>query len=133
MDRRHLIAAGVAAMLAAALSGCTPYRSNTGRATAYSPAGATTADVLADAVFSTLERREIRDYYRGNLPPGLQRQLARNGRLPPGLQKRALPPDLIARLPQRDSRLDRVLVGADVLLVEIATGVILDIIQDVDR
>lgn len=134
MNRRHLIAAGAAA-LTIALPGC-----------AYRPAGATErertrAGPLADAVFTALERQIIRDYYRRNLPPGLarrdtlppglQRQLVRNGRLPPGLEMRALPPDLLARLPSRDRRYERVIVGNDVLLILVATGIILDIIHDV--
>lgn len=143
MNRRRLIAVGGAAALAAALPGCTPYRPIAGGGTGYPRTGTTAAGVLADAVFTALERQIIRDYYRSNLPPGLarrdslppglRRQLARNGRLPPGLEKRALPPDLIARLPSRDRRYDRVLVGTDVLLILIATGVILDIIEDIDR
>ena len=144
MNRRHLIAAGAVATLSAALPGCTPYRPVAGGGTAYSSTGTATAGVVADAVFTALERQIIRDYYRNNyrnnlppglarrdtLPPGLQRQLVRNGRLPPGLEKRALPPDLVSRLPTRDRRYDLVQVGADVLLILAATGVILDIIED---
>lgn len=146
MNRRHLITVGAAAALAAALSACTPYRPIAGGGTTYprtgTTGGTTTARVLADAVFTSLERQIIRDYYRNSglppglarrdsLPPGLQRQLVRNGRLPPGLERRALPPDLRARLPSRDPRYDMVQVGTDVLLILIATGVILDIIDDV--
>jgi hypothetical protein len=141
MNRRHLITAGGAAALAAALSACTPYRPIAGGGTTYPSSGTTTAGVLADAVFTSLDRQIIRDYYRNSglppglarrdsLPPGLQRQLVRNGRLPPGLEKRALPPDLRARLPSRDRRYDMVQVGTDVLLILIATGVILDIIEN---
>ncbi len=68
---------------------------------------------------------------RKELPPGLQRQLERNGTLPPGLQKKALPSDLQTRLPREHRGYERVIVDTDVLLVEIATGVIRDVIQDV--
>jgi Ni/Co efflux regulator RcnB len=68
---------------------------------------------------------------RKELPPGLQRQLERNGTLPPGLQKKALPSDLQTRLPREQRGYERVIVDTDVLLVETATGVIRDIIQDV--
>lgn len=66
-----------------------------------------------------------------NLPPGLERQLQKNGTLPPGLARRDLPPDLASRLPSTPSDLERIIVDTNVLLVEKATGVILDIIRDV--
>lgn len=65
------------------------------------------------------------------LPPGLERQYQRNGTLPPGLQKRQLPDDLARALPRRRGDYDRVIVGNDVLLIQTATGVILDIIEGV--
>jgi len=68
---------------------------------------------------------------RKELPPGLQRHLERNGTLPPGLQKKALPSDLQTRLPAEHRGYERVIVDTDVLLVETATGIIRDIIQDV--
>jgi len=68
---------------------------------------------------------------RKELPTGLQRHLERNGTLPPGLQKKALPSDLQTRLPAERRGYERVIVDTDVLLVETATGVIRDIIQDV--
>lgn len=63
------------------------------------------------------------------LPPGLAKQLARNGTLPPGLAKRGLPSGLAAALPKPKRGRQRVIVGNDVLLVEIATGLILDILR----
>ena len=136
MNRRQLIAGGVA-VSTAALAACTAYSPVVGGTTGPAPG---TAGIITDAVFTALERQIIRDYYRTNLPPGLarretlppglRRQLARNGRLPPGLERHALPPDLKARLPRRDDRYDLVRIGTDVLLILIATGVILDIIED---
>lgn len=69
---------------------------------------------------------------RDELPPGLEKQLERNGKLPPGLEKRSLPRDLETRLRRRE-RAERVIVGSDVLLVQRATGVILDILRNVVR
>lgn len=69
----------------------------------------------------------------GDLPPGLQKQLERTGRLPPGLEKRRLPDDLEAALPPLEDGTDRHVVGRDVVLIETATGVILDILRDVVR
>ncbi len=66
-----------------------------------------------------------------SLPPGLQKQLDKNGALPPGLQKKALPSGLQSRLPPAPKGYERVIVDANVLLVESATGVVRDVIRDV--
>ena len=68
---------------------------------------------------------------KDSLPPGLARQLERNGTLSPGLAKRDLPTDLEAKLPQAEAGLERVIVDNDVVLIEQATGRILDILKDV--
>jgi hypothetical protein len=68
---------------------------------------------------------------RDVLPPGLQMQLEKNGTLPPGLAKRDLPGDLERRLPLRIDGHQRVIVDRDVILVETATGIILDILRGV--
>jgi len=47
-----------------------------------------------EIVFGTQEARIIREYYAPryqNLPPGLQKKLARTGQLPPGWQKKFEP------------------------------------------
>lgn len=68
---------------------------------------------------------------RDDLPPGLERQVQRNGTLPPGLQKRQLPDDLARALPRRDGQYERVIAGNDVLLIAVATGIIVDILEGV--
>lgn len=68
---------------------------------------------------------------REKLPPGLERQLVKNGTLPPGISKRALPPGLDSRLGSIPTGTERVIVGGDVALIDIATGVIIDILKDV--
>lgn len=67
---------------------------------------------------------------RDRLPPGLEKQLVRKGHLPPGLEKRSLPNDLIARLPAPSKGTHRYIAGTDVLLVDTATNIVLDIIRD---
>ncbi len=67
----------------------------------------------------------------GELPPGLQKHLEKHGTLPPGLAKKKLPPGLSKRLGLAGSGLERLIVDNDVLLVESATGVVLDIIKDI--
>lgn len=113
---------------------------------------------IADIVFSELEKRIIEDFFHQNspqtkskgksknkkskkglpsglakresLPPGLQKQLQKNGTLPPGLQKRQLPLNLTDQLPIRPEDFERIIVGADVLLIERSTNLIYDILKD---
>ncbi len=68
---------------------------------------------------------------KDKLPPGLAKQLERNGTLPPGLAKRNLPDDLKAELPDPVEGLERTIVDNAVVLVEKATGRIVDILKDV--
>lgn len=101
--------------------------------------------------FSEAERRIIEQYYGrgnqskpkglppglakrgGNLPPGLQKQLARNGQLPPGLQKRMepLPLELSRQLPPLPEHWERVIIERNVILLDRRTNRILDIIEGV--
>ncbi len=110
--------------------------------------GDVTTDRLLGAVISAVERALIGDYInkakasgrglppglakRQHLPPGLQKHIERTGRLPPGLEKRRLPGDLRALLPFHKGRDYRV-VGNDIVLIEIATNFILDVMKDVLR
>jgi Ni/Co efflux regulator RcnB len=111
------------------------------------------AQSAAQILFSDLERRMIMDYYArqaasqagggqgqgrgrghgGGLPPGIQRRLDRGGTLPPGLARKALPPGLAGQLPAPPNGYIRQVVGSDVVLVAIATGVIMDIIRGIAR
>jgi hypothetical protein len=86
-------------------------------------------------VFSTQERDTIHQYFERNsygaqtLPPGIAKNLARGKPLPPGIAKKQLPGDLLSNLPRRTGY-DYVLAGSDVLLVEVATHVVTDILRD---
>jgi hypothetical protein len=93
--------------------------------------------------FRTDEIRMIHDYYhpasglppglakRSDLPPGLEKQLRRNGTLPPGLQKKLapFPAELERRLPPPPPSCRRVVLGQWGLLIADATNTILDIID----
>jgi hypothetical protein len=68
---------------------------------------------------------------KDKLPPGLAKQLERNGTLPPGLAKRDLPSELESELPDPVEGLERTIVDNAVVLVEKATGKIVDILKDV--
>ncbi|MCR6631364.1 MAG: RcnB family protein [Magnetospirillum sp.] len=92
---------------------------------------------LGDIIISAAERALIQQYYQdhpvmvADLPPGIRKKVARGKPLPPGIAKR-FPGDLRAQLPARPGYEYRV-VGADVLLVQIATGVIVDLVRDILR
>ncbi len=110
--------------------------------------GGAATDRLLGTVISAVERALIGDYVRKakasgrglppglaqrqHLPPGLQKHIERTGRLPPGLEKRRLPGDLRALLPVRSGQDYRV-VGNDIVLIETATELILDVMKDVLR
>jgi hypothetical protein len=77
-----------------------------GRRAEGAPAAREEPKVQADVriVFSSGERQIIREHYQPryrNLPPGLQKKLARTGTLPPGWQKKMepFPVELERRLP----------------------------------
>ncbi len=68
---------------------------------------------------------------KDSLPPGLAKQLERNGTLPPGLAKRDLPAELERELPTLQEGRRRIIVDDDVVLIETVTETILDILFDV--
>jgi hypothetical protein len=94
---------------------------------------------LGSVFIDAAARAIIRDYAQShpgmiggdNLPPGIRKKLARGKPLPPGIAKK-MPGGLHAQLPMRPGY-DYRRVGADVLLVEVATGVIVDVVKDILR
>lgn len=67
----------------------------------------------------------------GGLPPGLEKHLERNGQLPPGLAGRDLPAGLSGQLPPLRQGTRRIVVDRDVVLIDIATNVVIDVLIDV--
>ena len=65
-----------------------------------------------------------------DLPPGIAKNLQRGKPLPPGIAKRDLPSGLESSLPAKHDGYETIIVGDDVVLVEIDTGKIADIITD---
>lgn len=65
------------------------------------------------------------------LPPGIAMNLQRGKPLPPGIAKQQLPDSLLRQLPPVPRGYERVIVDEKVLLVEIATQVIRDVLTDV--
>lgn len=64
------------------------------------------------------------------LPPGIAMNLERGKALPPGIAKQALPSGLVAKLPPPPKGYERIEVAGKILLVEVATQVIRDVLED---
>ena len=116
---------------------------------------------VLEAVFDAVEKETIGEYYKNEreendkdkkaknkskdkskslppglakketFPPGLAKRIEVKGELPPGIQKRDLPEDLLDRLPPAKEGTKRVVADGDVVLIEEATGVVLDVLRDV--
>lgn len=96
-----------------------------------------------EIVFEALERQIIAEYSRQHgsgkpagkkakgLPPGIAKNLERGKTLPAGIARRQLPAALQAKLPAAPAGHERVIVNGRVLLVDIATGVIRDKLDDI--
>src|SRR6266852_4461643 len=85
-----------------------------------------------DAQFYKGHDREVIGWYdehRGQLPPGLEKQLVRRGTLPPGLQKRLqpCPEELERRLPPPPPDCAHVVIGGHLVLLNRRTNIIVDI------
>jgi len=99
-------------------------------------------------IFGGAEIRIIKDWFaspsnlRGlppgiakkeSLPPGLEKQLRRNGSLPPGLQKKIqpLPQALEVRLPRLPDGQRRVVISGTIILLDSKRNLILDALANV--
>lgn len=128
MFKRILIAPVLAGLLAAAAPG-------------------SASEIGIGVVFSDNEAKIIRAWYRDHaaeqdhgqdhkgkshksLPPGIAKNLQRGKPLPPGIAKQALPSRLDALLPPCPRGYERIELAGKVLLVEIATQVIRDVLED---
>ena len=100
------------------------------------------AERVATAAFTAAEKSVIEEFFgrpattdeeSGEAKEAKEAKSGKGGKskLPPGLAKRDLPADLTRRLPKRDDGTERVIVDSDVVLVEAATGVVLDILRGV--
>jgi hypothetical protein len=94
-------------------------------------------------VFSDRDRAIIRDYYRrdyrglppglakkGKIPPGHAFKLQRQQAIPPGVTWEYLPVDVERRLSRLPDGYVRVVIGADVAILQTRTRVVLDVIED---
>ena len=131
----------ISAIVSVALSGCvTSGGPGPAPRAAASPRNA--AVVASASVRVTLSAQQsalVRPYLegstgrgrRGALPPGIARNLARGKSLPPGIAKSYLPAQIVAQLPRLPTGLDYVVVAGKLLLVEVATAAIHDVLMDI--
>lgn len=136
-------AMGLSLIATMAVSGCALHAVTSGQVGVSDAGGARNsrpAYVAVAAQFSERDRNLIRNYYRDarkNTAP----DLARRERRPPGLvkrralasgvQTRSLPATLEAQLSALPGGYTRVVVNADVAIIERATRVVIDVVYDV--
>jgi hypothetical protein len=63
------------------------------------------------------------------LPPGIAKKLERGGELPPGIAKKRLPDDLETRLPPVRAGYERAEIDGEIVLIEIASQQIADVLR----
>ena len=88
-------------------------------------------DEYRDYSYDKKKKKNKNKSKKKGLPPGIAKKLERGGTLPPGIAKRYLPDDLKRRLPEPPDGYEHIIVGSDVVSVEIDTGEIADIITRV--
>ena len=106
-----------------------------------------TEDINARVAFHEKDREAIIGYYsqknksksmppglakKDTPPPGLQKHIVKHGELPPGLQGRSLPYELEKKLTPLPEGFVRLKVGADVVLMDEKTRIVVDVISDLD-
>lgn len=104
------------------------------------------AELSISVVFTKGEVSIIADWYLGHggpaahgngrkkskgLPPGIAKNLARGKPLPPGIAKQYLPQGLLDLLPRPPHGFERIIVDGILMLVEIKTHMIHDILEDI--
>ncbi len=114
-------------------------RSGRGRGRGGNEGGGASIEFTAEVSFSIGDRAQIQAYYSSNpnpgleaLPPGIRKKLGRGKPMPPGIAKR-FPPDALRSSLSIPHRYEVIEVGWDVFLVEVATGIIHDVLMDVIR
>lgn len=117
-----------------------PGKGHSGKEHAESPHGghgggaASDGGALVEVSIGTSDARRIalQHGYTGyaDLPPGIRKNLARGKPLPPGIAKKAVPGPMLQGLPRYEGYEWQV-CGSDLVLVQIATAVIADVLAGV--
>ena len=136
--KRHAVAAALVLPIVL-LSSTDAEAQGRGRGRGNREATSPTPTVTAEITISLGDRARIRAFYASQprpgveaLPPGIRRNLERGKALPPGIAKRSPPQNLQSTLTVPDA-FEIIEVGLDVLLVEVATGIIHDVLMDIIR
>jgi len=140
--RRMLIATLAAAMAAAPVLADPPEGKGKGKDKhnkhqETSESSSTTATLVTAGITAAIARQYALDSgvrmggYKP-LPPGIQKNLARGKPLPPGIAKKAAPSAMLGRLPKHPGY-EWQMAGTDLILVQIGTAIIADVLKDVFR
>lgn len=97
-------------------------------------------DRAIERILTATEKERIREYFDDEdnhvgakgLPPGIAKNLKRGKPLPPGIAKRGVPEDLERQLITREG-IKPIIAGDSVVLEDLATGILIDILRDVVR
>lgn len=125
--------------LGLALSGCSSYgtvaRAPSAPAARTVPAASVSLSAAHVAMIQAYYGRPNASNGRGRgrnrgLPPGIAKNLARGKPMPPGIAKQYLPADLVTRLPSAPSGLEYLVVAGKLLLVDIATQVVREVLLE---
>ncbi len=139
-------------LLATTVAAASPQGNSQGRGRGSQPAQesntAATGAKTSINVFADMDVKIIREWFskpanlkglppglakKESLPPGLEKQLQRNGTLPPGLQQKIqpLPPVLEVQLTKLPEGQKRVAIAGSIILMNSKTSVIIDILAKV--
>ena len=137
--KHYMIAAGLALPFLFLTSDDAAAQGRSGRGGGGNDGGGALLEFTAEISFSVGDREQIQAYYSSHpnpgieaLPPGTRKNLARGKAMPPGIAKR-FPPDGLRSSLSVPIQYEVIEVGWDVFLVEVATGIIHDVLMDVIR
>ena len=137
--KHYMISAGLALPFLFLTSDGAAAQGRSGRGGGGNDGGGASIEFTAEISFSVGDREQIQAYYSSHpnpgieaLPPGTLKNLARGKAMPPGIAKR-FPPDRLRSSLSVPIQYEVIEVGWDVFLVEVATGIIHDVLMDVIR
>ena len=100
----------------------------------HAEASPATALIRADITLERARQLAVKHQavgYKG-LPPGIRKNLGRGKPLPPGIARRGVPADVLGGLP-RYPGYEWGVVGSDLILIEVASQVIAEVLSGVFR